>query len=283
MSEEDAVIEGVAATSAPVENVPASSNTAEAALSAATAAPAITTAPTSPTKAEQRQASVYTASALTVDPKTDFDEDIYEMSTGRAQAYQNLLTNKSRKLTEGGPMLTKELRRKQEAESRANILKCEVRIRFPDQSQLLSTFKATETIGDVMTFVRFSLADPMIPFYFFVTPPRRILRDPRQMLVSDLHFGSREIIYFAWDLEKIEEQLGSGYKLPTQALRPEVLQQAQDISTMKTFESEPKEEEEDKKMKPRTLGGSGPAGRVLGAGGPSKLTKPPAWMKLGRK
>ncbi|KAK9431991.1 hypothetical protein V1505DRAFT_324722 [Lipomyces doorenjongii] len=238
--------------------------------------------------AGSRSVAVYLAPDKTPEPINDYDESIYEMTTVRAKAYQSLLTTKSRKLTEGGPMLTKELRQKQEAEKRAKVGKCEVRIRFPDQTQLLSTFNTTETIGDVMTFVRFSLVDPMIPFYFFITPPRRVLADPSKILVDDLGFGSREILYFAWDMAKLTAQLGEGYEPPKQPLRPEVLKEALDVSKMSTFESEQKEhdDEDTKKVKSKTLGGTGEAGRTLG-GGPvssgSKLTKPPAWMKLGRK
>ncbi|KAK9386776.1 hypothetical protein V1515DRAFT_603865 [Lipomyces mesembrius] len=238
--------------------------------------------------AGSRSVAVYLAPDKTPEPANDYDESIYEMTTVRAKAYQSLLTTKSRKLTEGGPMITKELRQKQEAEKRAKVGKCEVRIRFPDQTQLLSTFNATETIGDVMTFVRFSLVDPMIPFYFFITPPRRVLADPSKTLVDDLGFGSREILYFAWDMAKLKAQLGEGYEPPKQPLRPEVLKEALDVSKMPTFESEQEEHEDEdtKKVKSKTLGGTGEAGRTLG-GGPvssgSKLTKPPAWMKLGRK
>ncbi|KAK9332221.1 hypothetical protein V1520DRAFT_335543 [Lipomyces starkeyi] len=242
--------------------------------------------------ASSRRVAVYLAPDKTPEPVNDYDESIYEMTTVRAKAYQSLLTTKSRKLTEGGPMLTKELRQKQEVEKRAKVGKivqqCEVRIRFPDQTQLLSTFNTTETIGDVMTFVRFSLVDPMIPFYFFITPPRRVLADPSKTLVDDLGFGSREILYFAWDMAKLKAQLGEGYEPPKQPLRPEVLNEALDVSKMPTFESEQKEHEDEdtKKVKSKTLGGTGEAGRTLG-GGPvssgSKLTKPPAWMKLGRK
>ncbi|KAK9361866.1 hypothetical protein V1504DRAFT_450513 [Lipomyces starkeyi] len=238
--------------------------------------------------AGSRSVAVYLPPDKTPEPVNDYDESIYEMTTVRAKAYQSLLTTKSRKLTEGGPMLTKELRQKQETEKRAKVGKCEVRIRFPDQTQLLSTFNTTETIGDVMTFVRFSLVDPMIPFYFFITPPRRVLADPSKTLVDDLGFGSREILYFAWDMAKLKAQLGEGYEPPRQPLRPEVLKEALDVSKMPTFESEQKEHEDEdtKKVKSKTLGGTGEAGRTLG-GGPvssgSKLTKPPAWMKLGRK
>ncbi|KAK9239987.1 hypothetical protein V1525DRAFT_417114 [Lipomyces kononenkoae] len=237
---------------------------------------------------DSRSVEVYLPPNETPKPVNDDDESIYEMTTVRVKAYQSLLTSKSRKLAEGRPMLTKELLRQQEAERKAKIEKCELRIRFPDQTQLLSTFNATETLGDVMTFVRFSLVDPMIPFYFFVTPPRRVLADPSKTLVNDLGFGSREILYFAWDMQKIQAQLGEGYEPPTQPLRPEVLKEAMDISRMRTFESEQRqrEDEDSTSIKSKTLGGTGEAGRTLG-GGPvpsgSRLIKPPAWMKLGRK
>ncbi|KAK9371049.1 hypothetical protein V1509DRAFT_615629 [Lipomyces kononenkoae] len=242
---------------------------------------------TTPFAAGPRSVEVYLPPNDTPEPVNDDDESLYEMTTGRVKAYQSLLTSKSRKLTEGGPMLTKELRQKQEAERKAKIGKCELRIRFPDQTQLLSTFNATETIGDVMTFVRFSLVDPMIPFYFFITPPRRIIADPSKTLVNDLGFGSREILYFAWDMSSIQAQYGERYEPPKQALRPEVLKDAMDVSKIRTFESEQRQlEDEDSMAVKKTLGGTGEAGRTLG-GGPvssgSRMIKPPAWMKLGRK
>ncbi|KAK7206723.1 hypothetical protein BZA70DRAFT_112750 [Myxozyma melibiosi] len=207
----------------------------------------------------------------------------------KVAAYQSLLTNKSRKLTDGGPLLTKELRTKQELEKVKKIEKIEIRIKFPDQTQLMSTFKPNETIDDVMTFVRFSLVDPMIPFYFFITPPRRVLSDPSKKLVDDLKFAAREILYFSWDTQKIAEQLGEGYQVPAQPLRPEVLKAAQDISKLRTFEMEQqlqrdKEEEEAKKKgKAKAPTGTGSGGRTLGGGSGGKLTKPPAWMKLGKR
>ncbi|KAK9469920.1 hypothetical protein V1512DRAFT_257334 [Lipomyces arxii] len=233
-----------------------------------------------------RAVEIYKPSEKSDNPVPDHDETAFEMTTGHAKIYQSILTAKSRKLTEGGPLLTKELRRKQEAEKRAKIERCEVRIRFPDQTQLLSMFKASETIGDIMTFVRFSLVDPMLPFYFFITPPRRELKDASKTLVEDLKFGSREIVYFAWDTKAIAELQGDSFVPPAQPLREEVLKQARDIGTIKTFDSEPpKDEEEEGKGKEKAkLIGTG-SGRTLGGGsaGGSKLTKAPAWMKLGRK
>lgn len=152
----------------------------------------------------------------------------------------------------------------------------------------MSTFKADETIDDVMTFVRFSLIDPMIPFYFFIIPPRRVLSDPSKKLVDDLKFASREILFFSWDTKKISEQLGEEYNVPEQPLRPEVLKAAQDISTMRTFDMEQelakeKEEESANKKNKKVPTGTGSAGRTLGGGSGNKLTKPPAWMKLGKR
>ncbi|KAK9462949.1 uncharacterized protein V1516DRAFT_671585 [Lipomyces oligophaga] len=234
-----------------------------------------------------RSATVYKAESDKIpDAVKQDDEELYEMSAGRAKIYQTMLTKKSRKLTEGGPMISRETRLALEAEKaqqhQAERQKkgIEVRIRFPDQTQLLGKFTGQETVGDVMTFVRFSLVDPMLPFYLFITPPRRELRDESKKLIADLKFAAREIVYFAWDLKCIERDFGKDYVVPNPALRPEVLKEAQDIANLelKAAEEQAKQEEKDeieRKQKGKT------SGHLLGSS--SKLTKPPAWMRLAKK
>ncbi|KAK9453427.1 hypothetical protein V1511DRAFT_489697 [Dipodascopsis uninucleata] len=238
------------------------------------------------TDPEQRKLSVYVPGTESKSgiPNLNEDDSIYEMTASAAKSYQNLLTSKSQRLTEGRPLLTRELRQKQEMAKRMTVKSIELRIRFPDQSQLMSTFKPDETIGDVMTFVRFSLVDPMLPFYFFTTHPRKEFRDPSKELVADLAFGSREIIFFTWDMDKIEEVAGKGANAPGKALRDDVLKNAEDIAKLPTYDNtKEKEQASDSDSSGKSAQHkSSSSGRILGSG-PSKLAKPPAWMRLSKK
>ncbi|KAK9474349.1 GLUT4 regulating protein TUG-domain-containing protein [Dipodascopsis tothii] len=202
----------------------------------------------------------------------EYNDEDYEMSTGQAKFYQSLLTSKARKLTDGGPMLTRELREKQEAAKIAQIFRCEVRFRFPDQTQLSGKFRPTETVGDLYEFVAGYLA-AQLPHYLFLTPPRTVLADRAQTLVG-LGFGPRTVVHFAWQTSKISDPRA----VPAQTLRAAALETAVDIS----------------KLQPaaRATAGAAEPGQPSASPAPAvsrpradkaKTTKTPAWLKLGRK
>ncbi|KAK9478982.1 hypothetical protein V1514DRAFT_42558 [Lipomyces japonicus] len=234
-----------------------------------------------PNQADIHNATVYAPGNSTPEAISDYDDSIYEMTANKAKAYHSLLVKKSQRLSDGGPLLTKQLRQKQEDEKRAHIEKVEIRVRFPDQTQLLGTFKATDTVQDLWLFVQERIVDPMLPFYLFITPPRKVLSDLSQTLVPDLKFNAREMVLFAWDLNELSKRYGSEYPVPKQALKPEILKHAEDLARLRRKELEKKQQEEqDDENERKKAQKKSSSGHTLGG---SLTAKKPAWFKLNNK
>lgn len=126
------------------------------------------------------------------------DDSTYTVSLNHSQAYQSQIT-KAAKLGDG-PLLTKKLRRNMEIEKMKKILDIQIRIRFPDLTHIQATFKANETVGHVIDFIRSAIAFPDLPFKIFSNPPKAYYSNRDLVLVKDCKFGTRNLIYFEWDL-----------------------------------------------------------------------------------
>ena len=112
-----------------------------------------------------------------------------------------------------------ELAAQREATSRkgSNVKDVELKIRLPDQSQLVSKFTTSDSVATLYEFVQSMLQHPDQPFTLSYSSPNgpRVLR--RRMattdtktnhddgpvntarLIGDLGFGGRMLVIFAWD------------------------------------------------------------------------------------
>ncbi|XP_061130775.1 tether containing UBX domain for GLUT4 [Syngnathus typhle] len=103
-----------------------------------------------------------------------------------------------RKLLEEAPLMTQALRETQMKEKLDRYPKVVLRIQFPDRHVLQGFFRPLETVGALTDFVRSHLEDPLLSFYLFITPPKKILDDPAVTLFqADLFPGA--LVYLGSD------------------------------------------------------------------------------------
>ncbi|OXB81095.1 UNVERIFIED_CONTAM: hypothetical protein H355_005025 [Colinus virginianus] len=95
-----------------------------------------------------------------------------------------LVTEFVSKRLEDAPLLTRSLREAQLKEKIGRYPKVVLRVHFPDRHVLQGFFRPSETVGTVRDFVRSHLADPDLPFYLFIAPPRVILNDENLTLAE---------------------------------------------------------------------------------------------------
>ncbi|XP_021270487.1 tether containing UBX domain for GLUT4 isoform X2 [Numida meleagris] len=128
----------------------------------------------------------------------DLPDEFFEVTVDDVRKRLAQLQSERKRL-EDAPLLTKSLREAQLKEKIERYPKVVLRIHFPDRHVLQGFFRPTETVGIVKDFVRSHLADPDLPFYLFIAPPRVILNDESLTLseaelfpAAVIHFGSEE-------------------------------------------------------------------------------------------
>uniref|UniRef100_A0A3Q2Y3U0 ASPSCR1 tether for SLC2A4, UBX domain containing n=2 Tax=Hippocampus comes TaxID=109280 RepID=A0A3Q2Y3U0_HIPCM len=105
-----------------------------------------------------------------------------------------------RELLEETPLMTRSLRETQMKEKIDKYPKVVLRIQFPDRHVLQGFFRPLETVGALTDFVRSHLEDPLLSFYLFITPPKKILDDPAVTLFqADLFPGA--LVYLGSDVK----------------------------------------------------------------------------------
>lgn len=103
---------------------------------------------------------------------------------------------------ENAPLMTMGLRKLEENKKilnqLANYKNCAIRIQLPNRHVIQSKFSTVEKVGAVKDFLKNFLINPDIDFYFFVTPPKKILDNELTLVEANcvpsaiLHFGSDE-------------------------------------------------------------------------------------------
>lgn len=92
----------------------------------------------------------------------------------------------SRAQLEDGQLCTSAMRELGKIQNQLNLLhkynKCIVRIHFPNRLVLQTIFKSTETVLDVINFIRKYLIDESLDFSLFTTPPKTILKPEETLL-----------------------------------------------------------------------------------------------------
>ena len=92
------------------------------------------------------------------------------MTTEQAKGYQAHLTAASKALADR-TFMTKEMRDSLALEKAAKraFTQCDIRVKFPDGTQIQGTFAADETVGDIYNFVREQLQED-VPFSLRTLP-----------------------------------------------------------------------------------------------------------------
>jgi len=92
----------------------------------------------------------------------------------------------SRAQFENGQLCTSAMRELEKTQHQLNLLhkykKCIIRIHFPNRLVLQTVFKTTETVLDIINYVRKYLVDESLDFSLFTTPPKTILKPEETLL-----------------------------------------------------------------------------------------------------
>ncbi|KAJ6896094.1 plant UBX domain-containing protein 1-like [Populus alba x Populus x berolinensis] len=127
-------------------------------------------------------------------PQASNDEDTDDFYEFTTEDYYRLLPTKK-----GDKYLkTKKIREAEEAAHRSRITKTAIRIRFPDNHTLEVVFHPSEKIQSLFDLLSRVLAQPVVPFYLYTTPPKKQIKDLSQDFYSaGLIPGA--IVYFSYD------------------------------------------------------------------------------------
>lgn len=165
-----------------------------------------------------------------------YNENDFIPSVEHAQAYQrrlNMISRPTRLPTDA------EIAAKATAEEErlASIKEVDVKVRFPDQSQVVAQFGQPDTGRSLYDFVRSCLAEPFAQEKFRLSfsatagelgsgrgkkLQNTIPDSDRKLLIKDLGIAGRVLIGFTWD-----ERVSSSTRQSTSLLIPELQSQAQ--------------------------------------------------------
>ncbi|KAH8815372.1 GLUT4 regulating protein TUG-domain-containing protein [Xylogone sp. PMI_703] len=177
----------------------------------ATSTPTTSVTPSKPTAPEekfsgpdQRPIDVFSAptsqtpqAALQAD---DNDED-YEPTIAHAKLHQTRLQSagQNRRLLSDAEIQAQEAERAAKLSAAKEV---SIKIRFPDQSSIVSPFKAHETAADLYKYVTAVIIAEDEPFKLVWSNaggPQQVPRSDERKLIKDLGFEGRMLINFHWE------------------------------------------------------------------------------------
>jgi tether containing UBX domain for GLUT4 len=222
---------------------------------------------------------------------TSYNEEDYVPSIEHAKSHQGRLNQLSKNVRLPSD---KEIAEKAAAEQErlAAITEIDVKVRFPEQSQVVAKFKQTDTGSTLYTFVRGCLNAKFANEKFLLVVFGAAAKQPRtgpggssqtipdsdqQYLIKDQGLRGRVLVNFTW-IDKNQASAMTAATRTTTLLKPELSNQAQDIR----IPTVPGVVEEDTKDKPSLLNRSGMKGEEEG-GSKSQGGKKggvPKWLKL---
>ncbi|XP_072382580.1 tether containing UBX domain for GLUT4 [Diabrotica undecimpunctata] len=147
-----------------------------------------------------RNAMLFSQETASAVPSEELPDDFYDLTIDDARKLIRDVKRKRHDL-ENGPLLTSALRRledsKRQLRNIAVYKKAIIRVQFPDRVVLQGTFATSDSIKDVIHFVREYLEDKSLNFYVYSTPPKYILAEDQNLL--ELGFVPGALIHFGTD------------------------------------------------------------------------------------
>lgn len=196
-----------------------------------------------------------------------YNEQDYEPTIDHAKLHQSRLASTSRNKrlpTDAEIAAQQDVQRKKMAE----LKKVEIKIRFPDQTQVVSTFSNVDTAITLYDFVKELLENENEPFLLNFTAmkgPKVVPREEAVKLIGELEMTGRVLINFIWDERATVEARGA------KVLKPEFLEKAREIE-IKEVEAVEVEDQRDKS--------SLVLGKDRDGEGKGKSKGIPKWLKL---
>ena len=159
--------------------------------------------PSAVTGPSQRPISVFAppSSSTPQAARQSHNEADYEPSIDHARLHQNRLNASSRNqrlLTDA------EQRAQQEAQAQklAEIKEVDIKVRFPDQTQVVCTFSSADTADELYYFVQNLLETPTEDFSLNFRADegvKQVPRNSKQKLIKDLGIRGRMMLNFVWN------------------------------------------------------------------------------------
>lgn len=192
-----------------------------------TPAPEVSTPPATITVgSSQREVAVFSPPSADMPSAAQqpHNEQDYEPSIAHAKAHQALLLSKSHNKRLLSDAETEALE-KEKAEKLSSISEVNIKVRFPDQSSIVSKFTSKENALDLYKTVTDSIVAEDQPFKLVYTDKgsKTVPRDDRKLLVKDLQFKGGVLLNFHWD-DSVDEKFR---KEPT--LKAHLRQNAQEV------------------------------------------------------
>ncbi|KAB8254883.1 GLUT4 regulating protein TUG-domain-containing protein [Aspergillus pseudonomiae] len=203
--------------------------------------PSVLSAPAEPsepaTTAASRQVAVFAppSSDTPQSAKTAYNESDYVPSVDHAQAHQRRLNaaSQNKRLLSDAEIAAKAAA---EEEKLAAVKEVDVKIRLPDQSQIVAKFGQQDTGRSLYSFVRNCLAGPFAGEKFIITTfpsggqsgkkLHNVVPDSDQtLLIKDLGMVGRVLVNFSWDAAASQAARQSRRDL----LKPELRTQAKEL------------------------------------------------------
>jgi tether containing UBX domain for GLUT4 len=200
------------------------------------------------------------------------NEEDFEPTIAHAKLHQSRLQNNSQNKRLLSDAETERLEAEKAAKL-ANTKEVSIKIRFPDQSTIVSSFSTQETCVQLYAFVTGVIVAEDQPFKLVWTNkgPQTIPRDEKKTLIKDLGFEGRMLINFVWDDGASE----SAKKSPT--LKSQYVESAKEVPVPEP----PSTSQEEDEKPPAGAKGKGKEADGSGGGKPKGI---PKWFKgLGKK
>lgn len=207
-----------------------------------------------------------------------YNEEDYIPSVEHAKAHQRLLNQTSRpqRLPTDAEIAAKAAA---EEKRRSEIREVDVKVRFPDQSQVVAKFGPSDTGQSLYGFVRScvvpALAGEKFVLHVFVnaatsrTANSNVVPETPQLLIKDLGLAGRVLVNFTW------ADAGTSPQRRTDLLRPELRSQAQELKV-----EQPSAPVEEEPLTASAEAGSSGAREGSKPGGARKSGGMPKWLKL---
>lgn len=254
-----------------------------------------TTEPSQPLLVSSRPVTVYAPPSGTTpqSAQTPYNEKDYVPTVEHAKTHQRRLNDAGKP---GRLASDRELASQESAvqEKLASVTEFEVKVRFPDQSQVVSKFGKEDTASELYGFVRSCLDEGIVgerfSLWFFSgstssttsqgTRAKTTIPDSKETyLIRDLRMDGRVLVNFVWDANAALSARSAGAEI----LRPDLRKSAGQIKVEDVGARPVEEEEADSKSWLRKMAGGGEgdsgSGGASGAGGGSGK-KVPKWLKL---
>ena len=217
----------------------------------------------------QRPISIFSPPSSTT-PKAalrSYNEADYEPSIEHAKMHQSRLlsSTRNRRLPTDVEIAVEKT---EKAKKMAEINEVEIKVRFPDQTQVVSKFSNLDTAITLYDFVRGMMereTEPFLLSYASADGPKNVPPDSADRLITGLNMTGRVLVNFVW-----EEGASNEARLAA-VVKTAFREQAKEIEVKEVESVDVQEEEKD------TSDNGMVKGKERGKGGV------PKWFKLGGK